>query len=201
MPDPTAPSLTIALRMASFLRATPVLQGNNDAAQTFRYGLRRKIIIQGFVIQWKIVVCLCHSLEELERQLLSALETYPEANKIVLVANGFETKDPHLATLKAFVPSKTAASVQIETSVEAVSPEQVMVAVWETLPDGAKVVAFCITTCEVRYYSILHRVYYVCVVFRIMNVCDIISPNITRSVIRVVLTMVFACFFLLRVGV
>lgn len=95
-------------------------------------------------------MCLAGDAVELGRQLVSSIATYPDADHIVLVANGVGATGSQLADLRALVPATTTASVQLETILHAVSPEQAFKVAWEVLPIGAKVVAFCIRECAVR---------------------------------------------------
>lgn len=96
------------------------------------------------------MVCLCSSPEEVGRQLTSSTSTFPEADKIVLIANGFNLNGQQLAELRVLVPSQTRVPVQLESTLGVVSPEQALLVACEVLPVGAKLVAYCIKKCEVR---------------------------------------------------
>lgn len=136
-------------RTDKYFRAVPTVEAGDDLNAEFREDAARKPILEGAVVQW-IVVCLCGSPEEVGRQLVSTTSTYPEADKIVLIANGFGLSGRQLAELRTLVSNQARAPVQLESTLAVVSPEQVLLVAWEVLPVGAKVVAYCIRECEVR---------------------------------------------------
>lgn len=126
------------------------MEAGDDAFHAeFREDTVRKPVLEGAVVQW-IVVCLCGSPEEVGRQVVSTTSTYPEADKIILIANGFGLNGQQLAELRTLVSSQARAPVQLESTLAVVSPERALLVAWDVLPVGAKVVAYCIRECEVR---------------------------------------------------
>ena len=125
------------------------MEADDALRPEFREEAIRKPILEGEVVQW-IVVCLCSRFGQVGRQLVSTKSTFPEADKIVLIANGFGFNDQQLAELRSLVSSQSGAPVQLESTLGVISPEQALLMAWEVLPPGAKVVAYCIKECEVR---------------------------------------------------
>lgn len=125
------------------------MEADDALRPEFREGAIRKPILEGAVVQW-IVVCLCSSPGQVGRQLVSTTSTFPEADRIILIANGFALIGQQLAELRDLVSSQARAPVHLESTLSVVSPEKALLVAWEVLPVGAKVVAYCITECEVR---------------------------------------------------
>lgn len=125
------------------------MEADDASRPEFREEVIRKPILEGVVVQW-IVVCLCSSFGQVGRQLVATTSTFPEADKIVLIANGFGFNSQQLTELRSLVSSQSGAPVQVESTLNVTSPEQALLVAWEVLPPGAKVVAYCIKECEVR---------------------------------------------------
>lgn len=134
-------------RVQKFLKATSILP---EEAEAFRQAIQRETIVAGVVIQWKIVVCLANGTAELQSRLLSAIATFPEADIVVLVANGFAITEQQVNHLSKPTQEIFHGKLLFESATQAEPPEQALVRIWDLLPVGVKLVAFCIKECEVR---------------------------------------------------
>lgn len=122
-----------------------------DEAGAFREAVRRETLVAGVIVPWRVVVCLAGESTRLGERLLSAVATFPDADIVVLIANGFSATKVQLANLRTRLDRDMFnGKVLLQTTPTAESPEQALVAAWDLLlPLGAKLVAYCIESCTV----------------------------------------------------
>lgn len=141
-------NLLSCCRVGDFFLATGI---PSFEITTFREAVRRETLLAGVVTPWKIVVCVCDSLELLEFQLLSALVTFPDADLIVVATNGFEVSKEQSHDLHTSAAEIFQGDVLLHNTLQVGPTESILIIIWDLLPRGAKIVAFCVKECEVSH--------------------------------------------------
>lgn len=99
----------------------------------------------------KIVLCVAAGVRELETHLLSAIATFPEADLVLITANGFQPEAGKALDLRRVASKYFRGEVLLYTMPQSVPPYQLVGVLWDILPHGAKDVAFCVKKCQVSF--------------------------------------------------
>lgn len=116
----------------------------------FREAVRTETLMKGMVVPWKVVVCLAGEATGLEERLFSAVATFPDADIVVLMANGFFATTAQMSNLRTRIELEMfTGKVLLQTMPKVESSEQVLQVAWGLLPLGVTLVAYCLESCTV----------------------------------------------------